>query len=314
MSSSSFSNPKSFGRQIQKWPYLFLAPFVLAYGIFFLFPVCYSFYISLFRWNVAEPRVFVGFKNYIKLFTSDPNFLKSVFNTLIITAITIPLLIIIGLLLAELLFNENLKGRSFFQTANYLPYITTPIAVALIFNLMFDEKVGVVNLLLVKIGILHSGMNWLAAPPNLQRMLLILMILWEWSGYYMLMYLAGMSSISGDIFEAARVDGASKFTIFTRITVPLLNNTTTFLIITSIISLLQLMDQPYMLLRGFGQTSVQSIDRPLMTVMVNFMDQSLSLGRYGYGAAITFSLFLIIAIISFTGIKLISLWGKRNED
>jgi cellobiose transport system permease protein len=139
------------------------------------------------------------------------------------------------------------------------------------------------------------------------------MIVWEWAGYYMLMYLAGMSSIPDDVFEAAKVDGASRFMIFRKITVPLVSNTTTFLVITSIISMFQLMDQPYLLLRGFGQSSVQSIERPLMTVMVNFMDQSLALGRFGYGAAITFGLFIIIAIFSFTGIGLMKMWGKHNE-
>ena len=296
------NNPNN---RLRKWPYIFLAPFVLAYLAFFLYPIAYSFFISLFRWNVLEPEhTFLGLGNYVKLFTTDPFFLKSVANTVKITVITIPLLLFFGVVLARFLFEEKIVGRRFFQTANFLPYITTPVAVAIIFNLMFDQKIGVVNELLVRLGILETGLNWLAAPPFMQQGMLILMLVWEFSGYYMLMYLAGMSAISGDIYEAAMVDGASRFRIFTSITLPLLKNTTVFLTITSIISMFQLMDQPYLLLRGFGQSTVQSLERPLMTVMVNFMDQSLSLGRFGYGAAITYGLFMIIAIFSFLGIGL----------
>lgn len=248
-----------FNRGLRKWPYIFLAPFVLSYTLFFLFPVCYSFYISLFRWNMGEDKKFIGFQNYVKLFTSDPDFIRSVVNTLIILVITIPILLLVGLLLAELLFNESLKGRNFFQAANFLPYITTPVAVAILFSLMFDQKIGIVNILLVRLGVFSSGINWLMAPAYMQRTLLIVMLVWESSGYYMLMYLAGMSSISSDVFEAAKVDGASGFTVFRKITIPLLNNVTFFLVITSVISMFQLMDQPYLLMRGLGQDPIESV-------------------------------------------------------
>ena len=304
---NAVKKPKNalMNRKIKKWPYLFLAPFVLSYLAFFLYPIAYSFVISLYRWNVLEPdHIFLGLGNYAKLFTTDPFFMKSVLNTVKIMGFTIPLLLLVGVLLARFLFEEKIHGRRFFQTANFLPYITTPVAVAIIFNLMFDQKVGIVNELLVKLGIFDAGINWLAAPPFMQQGMLILMLVWEFAGYYMLMYLAGMSAIPGDIYEAAMVDGASKFRIFRSITLPLLKNTTVFLTITSIISMFQLMDQPYLLLRGFGQSTVQSLERPLMTVMVNFMDQSLSLGRFGYGASITYGLFVIIALFSFFGIGL----------
>lgn len=277
-----------------------------------MFPVLYSFAMSLFRWNVGETPQFLGLGNYAKLFTSDPYFLKSVANTIVIMAVAIPLQILVGLLLAKMLFDERLRGRRFFQTANYLPYITTPVAVAILFNLMFDQKIGIVNIALVKLGIFPEGINWLAAPPVMQQGMLILMIVWEFAGYYMLMYLAGMSSISSDVYEAAMIDGASRFQTFAKITVPLLRNTTIFLALTSVISMFQLMDQPYLLMRGFGQGTIQSLEKPLMTVMVNFMDRSLTLGRFGYGGAITYGLFLIIAVFSFAGIKILGL-GREGK-
>jgi cellobiose transport system permease protein len=312
--SSAISHPGrgGYANKLRKWPYIFLTPFVLSYVAFFLFPVLYSFVMSLFRWNVGETPTFLGLGNYVKLFTSDPYFLKSVGNTIVIMAVAIPLQILVGLLLAKLLFGDRLRGRRFFQTANYLPYITTPVAVAILFNLMFDQKIGIVNIVLVKLGIFSEGLNWLAAPPAMQQGMLILMIVWEFAGYYMLMYLAGMSSISSDVYEAAMIDGASQFQTFMKITVPLLKNTTIFLVLTSVISMFQLMDQPYLLMRGFGQGTIQSLEKPLMTVMVNFMDQSLTLGRFGYGGAITYGLFLIIAVFSFVGIKILGL-GREEK-
>ena len=275
-----------------------------------MYPILYSFYISLFRWNVAEPKQFTGIQNYVKLFTSDPYFLKSVGNTFIIMAATIPLVILLGLFLAELLFSDGIKYRNFFQTANYLPYITTPVAIAIIFSLIFDQKIGVVNILLVKLGIFSEGINWLTAPNYLQRTMLV----WQWTGYYMLMYLAGMTSIPVEVYEAAKVDGASRFTTFRKITVPLLNNVTSFLVITSVIYLLQLLDQPYLLLRGLGQGAQMTVEKPLMTVMTNFMDQSMKMGRLGYGAATTYSLFLIILVFTLIGMAVIKKGGKILEE
>jgi len=310
----SKASKNSFDKSLRKWPYIFLAPFAISYIGFFLFPTFYSLYMSFFRWNVGEKPKFTGVQNYVKLFTHDAYFWKSMSNTFIIMLFVIPLCIIVGLFLAELLFNESLKFRGFFQIANYLPYVTTPIAVAIIFSLLFDQKIGVVNLLLVKIGIFEQGINWLTAPSYMQRGMLILMILWQWAGYYMLIYLAGMSSISADVYEAAKVDGASRIKIFFKITLPLLSNVTFFLVITSVIFTLQIMDQPYLLLRGLGQGSQQSLEKPLMTVMVYFYENCLRQGRLGYGAALTYSLFMVILAFTFLTLFIIKKRGGNNEE
>jgi len=300
---------------LKKWPFIFLAPFLLSYAAFFVFPIGYSFYISLNKWTIGEKMQFIGLKNYIDLFTKDPYFLKSVYNTFIIMIITIPIVMCLGLLLSELLFNEDMKARNFFQTANYLPYITTPVAIAIIFSMMFDAKIGAVNIFLIKIGILKEGIDWMTAAPILQRTVLITMLVWQQTGYYMLMYLAGMTSISSEIYEAARVDGASRWQTFRKVTVPMLNNVTYFLIITSVIYMLQLMDQPFLLLRGVSQGAARTIEKPLMTVLTNFYEQSVQNGRFGHGAAITFGLFFIILVITFIGMSLLKkVGGETYED
>lgn len=294
------------------WPYLFLAPFILVYLAFFAFPIGYSFYISLHDWTITS-HSFEGLKNYVKLFTSDPYFIKSIKNTLIIMLFTIPILIILGLLLANKLADEKLKHRQFFRTANYLPYITTPVAVAIIFSMMFDRNVGVVNEILVKTGIFKEPINWLTAAPAMQRIMLVFMLVWEWVGYYTIVYIASITGLPMDVYEAAKVDGASGFKIFFKITVPLLKNITMFLVITSIITQLQLFDQPYLLVRGMGTEPTYTLQRPLMTVMTNFMDQSIQNGRLGYGAAITYGLFLVICIITFGFLMITRRRGKADD-
>lgn len=260
--------------------------------------------------------MFIGLKNYVYLFTDDPYFLMSLKNTLIITVFVLPICICGGCVLAELIFSSRFsnKFKSFLQTANFLPYLTAPVAVAILFSLLFDQKVGVMNMLLVKLGILEKSINWMMADNWMQWMLIIIMVSWEWIGYYMLLYLAGMAGISTDIYEAARVDGASKWQIFFKITVPLLKNVTTFLVITGLISCLQLYDQPLLLAKGTNSTALKTLNQPLMTVMTNFFSRSIAEGDYGYGASIMFSLFAIIVVVVAAGLLIMRKVGVDDEE
>ena len=128
---------------LRKWPYIFVAPFVITYLMFYLYPMVFSFGISLTDWTAVDmdTRNFVGIKNYIRVFTDDPMFWKSVLNTIKIMLIAMPLTIIAGLLMAVLMFNI-IKCRQFIQTVNFLPYITMPVAIGLIFANMFNMNIG----------------------------------------------------------------------------------------------------------------------------------------------------------------------------
>lgn len=174
---------KSYTKYLQKWPYIFMAPFFIIFGVFFLFPTLYSFYVSLTDNKIGREVNFIGLQNYIRLFTTDQHFWPSVKNTFIIVIFTLPTVIVLGILLANFLFNEKRRGRVFFQTANYLPNITSPIAIGIIFSLMFDQKVGIVNKILVKLGIFEQAINWLTAPSYLQRTMLVLMCIWQSLGH-----------------------------------------------------------------------------------------------------------------------------------
>lgn len=295
-------------RKISKkmWPYLFALPFIVIYLVFNLFPIIYSFFMSLHEWNGIGDVTFAGFGNYIKLFTRDKLFWKSVTNTTLIMFFATPISIFGGLVLAYMLFNLR-KGKRLFQTINFFPYITTPVAIGFIFSYLFDYSGGYINQLLVGTGILAEKFYWLNNPWS-SRMVVILMIVWRNLGYFMTIYLAGMTAISPDVYEAAQIDGAGKIQTFFRITIPLLKNTSIFLILTSVIGGLQLFDEPYQLFSGWtaGIANVGGPEYSVLSVIWKFYDDSFkSNSKLGYGAAVSFALFLLIFIVSMLQLKFI---------
>lgn len=284
------------------WPCIFLAPFLICFFTFNLYPILYSFATSFYNWDGIGEKVFVGLDNYIRIATNDPNFAKSVFNTVYIMLLSFPLSILIGLIVA--VFLSNLKfGRNTFQTINFLPYITTPVAIGLIFSFLFDWNTGTVNRILVALGLSSEGINWLG-NPRYAPLVVALMIIWKYTGYYMALYLAGITSIPEELYEAAKVDGSSALNTFFRITVPMLKPITIFIVITSIIGGLQLFDEPnLMFTTGIGSV-VGGPERSCLTIVWNFYDISFkTTTRFGYGSAVAVTLFVLIVIISLIGMK-----------
>jgi len=291
---------------LAKWPYIYIAPFFISYFLFFIFPTLYSLFISFTDWDslVGEAgRKIVGFGNYIRLFTKDKLFFKAMGNTFLFMIIYIPILILGGLVLAVLLYKLK-KGNRFFQTVNILPYITTPVAIGVIFATLFDTTTGIVNKAFLTLGLISENVNWLGNPVT-ARMVVILMIVWKNLGYYLLIYLAGLSTIPEEISEAAKVDGANAWQSFWKITVPYLRPMTVFLVLTSIISGFQLYDEPY-LLYSSQNSAMGGPGRSCMTAIMYFYDQTFkSSTKLGYGAAVSYGLFLIIMIVSLIVSKLI---------
>lgn len=295
---------------VRVWPYLFSLPFIACYLIFHFYPILYSFYLSLHDWNGIGDKTFVGMRNYVTLLTKDPLFFKSLFNTIVIMLMSTPFMILLGMVVAHLIFDLT-RGRVFFQTVNFLPYITTPVAIGFIFSFMFDWQTGILNMLLIKIGWLKEGVYWLQ-DPWMSRMIIAIMIIWRNLGYFMAIYLAGMTAIPQDIYEAARVDGSSSFHTFVKITLPLLRNITVFLIVTSVIGGLQLFDEPKLLYGGWSASQVGGPDNAALTVIWKFVNDSFVTGtRFGYGSAIAYTLFVIIAIFSVLSYRLTA--GKEEK-
>ena len=286
-----------------KYPLIFVGPFVICFFAFNLFPILYSFWMSFHDWSGVGTKNFVGFQNYSMIFLRDKLFWKSLWNTLFIMLISFPPAIIIGLIIAAFLFNIK-RLRVFFQTINFLPYITTPVAIGLIFLFLFDRNTGIVNRLIGLFG--RKELNWLG-NPTLAQLVIAFMILWKYIGYYMALYLAGMTAIPYDMYEAARVDGASSVKVFFKITLPLLRPINIFIIVTSLIGGLQLFDEPNLMFNVSTTSIIGGPKRSCLTMIWNFYDVAFgSTARFGYGAAVAICIFIVILLISIIGLKLMN--------
>lgn len=289
------------------WPVVFIAPFIIFFFTFNLFPIIYSFFLSFTDWNGIGEKVFVGLDNYIRIFTKDATFLKSLWNTLYIMMLGFPISVFLGLLIAAFLSNLK-KFRNLFQTINFLPYITTPVAIGLIFTFLFDWNTGIINRIIEFFG--GEGINWLG-NAKFAPIVIGIMIIWKCTGYYMALYLAGITSISTDIYEAAKVDGAGTVKTFFKITMPLLKPITIFITITSLIYALQLFDEPNLMFNVSTTSIIGGPDRSCLTMVWNFYDVAFgSTARLGYGSAVSSTLFIIIVAASLFGMRFMN----RKEE
>ena len=188
-----------------------------------------------------------GFSNYVRMF-QDKVFLRSVGNTFIYLAIQVPIMLVLAILLAQLLNNRDLKLRGFFRTCVFLPCATSLVSYALIFRFLFAQD-GFVNNVLVGLGILDQGYNFLGNAIS-AKIVIIIALVWRWTGYNMVFYLAGLQNIEYSVYEAAKIDGANGWKTFWSITVPLLKPTIIMTFIMSINGTLQLFDESVNLTHG----------------------------------------------------------------
>jgi cellobiose transport system permease protein len=284
-------------------PYLFISPFFLVFGVFGLFPLGYTAYISLTDRNLLAPvSHFIGLHNYA-LLLHDSYFWNSVENTFAIWILaTVPQLLL-ALVIAHIL-NTKLHARTFFRMAILLPQVTSLVAVALIFTQLFAHDYGFVNYVFGKFGVHHiyweSGRvsSWVA---------LSVMVMWRWTGYNALIYLAAMQSIPEELYEAAAVDGARRFRQFIHVTVPMLRPTIIFTVIISTIGGLQLFTEPYL----FGQSTsgvTGGSNRQYQTIVMYLYEKFLGSTqfKFGYAGAIAWCLVLLIALFGLVNYFLVS--------
>lgn len=273
-------------RQVRKnWSaYVFLLPGLIHFLIFTLFAVSFAFYISFHEWNIIRPeKPFVGLDNYRRLF-EDPRFLRSVINTFTFM-IGVPLNLISGLAVA-LLLNTKVRGQALFRTMFYLPVITPLVVSAIIWKWVYQGNYGLLNYYLLEFGIIKERIFWLA-DPNLALPALILMGIWGGTGATMVIYLAGLQSIPEEMYDAAKVDGASAWQRLIYITIPLLRPTTFFLFVTGIIGAFQIFTEVYIMTNGGPLNRTETIGYYLYINAFRELDM-------GYATAMAFALFAMI--------------------
>lgn len=301
--SSQQPSPRPRRWPLARWdtkvtPYAFVAPFFLIFGAFGLFPLLYTAWVSLHHWQLVDgEQGFAGLGNYTALF-GDPNFYNALGNTISMFLISTVPQLLAALGLAALL-DRGLRGRTFWRAGLLLPNVVSVVAVALVFTQIFGRDFGVVNYLLELIGI--DRINWQADSAS-AHIAVSVMVMWRWTGYNALLYLAAMQSVPRDLYEAATVDGASRWRMFWSITVPSIRPTILFTVVVSTIAGLQLFVEPT-LFDPKGVAGVGGSDRQFQTLTMYLYEKGFRSFDAGYASAIAWVLFLVVlifALINFT--------------
>ncbi|WXB88046.1 sugar ABC transporter permease [Metabacillus sp. FJAT-53654] len=269
--------------------YLYISPFFIIFGVFGLFPIIFTAYISFHKWNILGTKEFVGFNNYQLLFT-DPLFWKALGNTFSIWFISTLPQLFLALIFAFILNSALLKGKEFFRLAVFLPNITSVVAVAIIFGAIFGEHYGILNYLLSFIGV--EPINWKASYLG-THIAISAMVMWRWTGYNTIIYLSALQSIPKDLYEAATIDGANKMQQFFYITIPMIRPMVIFTVILSTIGGMQIFAEPLM----FSGNGGGALDQGL-TMTLYLYEEAFVRNSFGYSSAIAWVLFLIIVLFS----------------
>ena len=290
-----------------KAPYLFLAPYLILFLTFSIFPIGFSFWISFNHWTGFTPPDFAGIANYINL-VADPRFWVALTNTVIFMAMIIPVQIVGAFFIANALNSTLLKCKTIFRTAYFLPFLTSAIAIGVIFSHMFERNVGFINQLLLQWGIIEQNINW-TGEVWLSRFLVSAVTVWRWTGYTAIIFLAGLMNINPDLYEAASIDGATRWQRMIHITLPMLRNVRNFIIITTVIGCFGIFEEPMVI---FDQTTgiMGGPQHSALTQMWLFFDTAFSAQlRFGYASAMSFAFFLVIVTVTFIITRLLNVGG-----
>jgi cellobiose transport system permease protein len=270
-------------------PYVYIAPFFVLFAGFGLFPIGYTVWVSLHDWSLLEPgHTFIGIENYSAVLT-DSRFWNALRNTISIWVLSTVPQLLLALWLAQLI-NRPLKARTVFQVTLLLPNVTSVVAVTVVFSQLFGRDFGLINAVLDGIGV--GSIDWQAGSASSHAALAV-MIMWRWTGYNTLIYLAAMQSVPNELYESARLDGASSVKQLTKITIPMIKPTVIFTVIMSTIGGLQVFAEPML----FGGVTGGS-NRQFQTLTLYLYEEGFRLFEFGYASAIAWIMFLLVVVFS----------------
>ena len=275
--------------------WIFLAPATIMIAVMSFYPMIRAFIISLQTGAGANMRFADPiFSNY-KRIMMDKVFQQSIVNTFLYLIIQVPIMLVLAILLAQLLNNKDLKFKGFFRTCVFLPCATSLVSYSLIFRSMFATD-GLINSILIKLGILSTGYNFLGNSTS-AKIVIILALIWRWTGYNMVFYLSGLQNIEYSVYEAAKIDGASPMQSFFKITVPLLKPTILLTAITSTNGTLQLFDESLNLTNGGPGKSTMTMSHYIYNI--SFKQSP----NFGYAAAMSILILIMVAILAILQMK-----------
>ncbi len=273
--------------------YAFLAVPLLLFMVFTVFALMFAFYLTFHEWSIIErERPFVGLRNYQDML-ADESYLRSIGNTFYFTGVSVPVTMAIGLVIA-LLLNLPLRGRGLLRTLYFLPVVTPFVVVSIVWKWLYNGDFGLFNYYLQQTGIIESPLLFLA-DRNLAMPSVILMSIWSGVGFSMVIYLAALQAIPSQLYEAARVDGASTVRQLLHVTIPMLRPTTVFLLVIGIINAFQVFTQIFIM------TSGGPVERTT-TVVYFIYNAAFKFYEFGYASTLAFGLFVIL--FAFTLVQL----------
>lgn len=279
--------------------YLFISPFFILFAVFGLYPLVFSLYLSFVEWDGLGKRKWVGLNNFINMFYDDI-FFRSLWNTVVIGIMHIPPMFIGAFLFALILNASWLRLRGLFRAAFFLPCVTPMVVIAIVFGLLYGQDTGFLNYLIVKVGDLLPWLHlkpvgWLVSEEWSKPSIAVLLV-WRWTGYNMVLMLAGLQGISQEYYEAAKIDGAGAFQRMWYITLPLMKPIFVFCGIMSLIGTVFMFDEVFVLTSG--GPGISSTNFGLYLFNTSFIDF-----RFGRASAMAYTVALVVLLISLVILK-----------
>lgn len=275
-------------KKLERAFFMFVAPSLILFTIFFLVPLFLNMYLSLTNYDGWKTMDFVGLKNYANALT-DKRFYTALRRTMVYAVVNLPFKVIIPLLLAALLTSSSVKFKTLARTSIYIPVLLSSLVHGITINWMFSQEYGLVNFLITSLG--GSAVEW-GTQPLLATLVVSVASTWASTGFYMVIYIGALNNINQDIYEAADIDGANRWQRFLRITVPVIAPTTFLVTLLSSVNLLK----EYALIQGITQGGPGTST----TFIIQYIfDKGFTQSEYGYAAAISTLVMIIFAIIAY---------------
>ena len=274
--------------------WLFLLPAALLIFAMNFYPMLQALFLS-FKTGIGNNQVWSGFANYQRLLV-DKVFWRALGNNFFYLIIQVPIMLMLALILATLLNKKDLKFKGLFRTAIFLPCCTALVSYSIIFKTLFAYD-GYINTILLNMGLAASRINWLGQVST-AKIIIIIALIWRWTGYNMVFYLAGLQNIDESLYEAARIDGAGPIKAFFKITAPLLRPTILLTTIMSVNGTLQLFDESVNLTNGGPANATLTMSHYIYKASFEYNPQ------FGYAAAMSYVIFILVAVLSFVQMKL----------
>ncbi|MDD7201742.1 MAG: sugar ABC transporter permease [Sphaerochaetaceae bacterium] len=269
--------------------YSFIAPNFIGFAVFTLAPMVFAFILAFLDWDGSpyNPMKFVGLRNFIRL-GDDSQFAAAFKNTIIYTIATVPFTLVMALVIA-LLLNRRMRGRDFFRTVSFFPYVASMVAVTAVWNMLFNPGMGPINQFLTSLGVKNPP-GW-STDKDWAMTTIVLFSVWKYMGYYMIIYLAGLQGVNTELYEAANLDGCNGWQRFWNVTLPQLSPTTFFILIMLIVQCFKVYDIVYMITQGGPGTAT-------LVMVYDIYNKAFVNSTFGLASAEAMVLFLLVLVVT----------------